>query len=223
MSRSWRLALRATGISSGDRILEVGVGGGAHLVPLAAHGFDCVGVDCSSEVLNRARGYVMAVEAAVGRRLPVALELGEFPGWTSSGDFDLACHFGVVEHLLTLDDRAAFHRGLALACKPGGYVVEVVPSGVHPLRAKARSEGLGGYVIPEVDYSPEMLANEMETAGLVDVKVWPLNLFGYRKYAQESPLDKLFVVGGHAVPRFRFALLYRHATAFLAVARTRDT
>src|SRR5205807_10107490 len=61
LSRSLRLALRATGVRPTARVLEVGCGGGAQLVPLALNGFECTGVDCSPAVLERFHAFAAEV------------------------------------------------------------------------------------------------------------------------------------------------------------------
>src|SRR2546425_5062009 len=97
----------------------------------------------------------------------------------------------------SLDDderRRAVGRMFSL-CAPGGHVVCVVPSGTHPLRARMRAEGLGGYRVPEIDYTPALLEAEMREAGSSAVRVIPHNLFGYR-----------LLVAATAVPRLRHRL-----------------
>lgn len=93
--------------------------------------------------------------------------------------YDLVFNVGVIEHYLDPEDRIAFLRTKLALTKPGGAVVSVVPAGRHPCRAEQRQLKWGGYDIPEVDYSPEVLADEMKQAGADQGLVIPHNIGGY--------------------------------------------
>jgi hypothetical protein len=84
-----------------------------------------------------------------------------------------------MKHYLDPDDRIEFLRRMLRLTKPGGFIVCIVPSGAHPYRAEQRRLKWGGYDIPEVDYSPEALADEMKKAGADRVRVISHNIGGY--------------------------------------------
>src|SRR5256712_6199704 len=104
-------------------------------------------------------------------------------------------------------------------CAPGGHVVCVVPSGTHPLRARMRAEGLGGYRVPEIDYTPALLEGEMREAGGSAVRVIPHNLFGYRLLVPATAFPRLRhrlrFLGGAPLPPRRFGVPGPHATLVL--------
>jgi SAM-dependent methyltransferase len=228
LSRSWRTIFTMCALSRAASMFEFGCGGGAHLLPLALNGYRVVGIDCSEPVLARCRALIRDVEAVLDRALSIELVEGDFLTFTSVAQYDLVFNFGVVEHFIDpAERRAAIARMFAL-CKPGGWVVSVVPSGVHPLRARVRAEGLGGYRVPEIDYTPELLAEEMLSAGAWDVDVAPHNLFGYLPVdphggAVVKAVRRALYYAGQLLPRRRGRFARRHAYAFICAARKAAT
>jgi SAM-dependent methyltransferase len=206
--------LRAAG-----RVLEVGCGGGAQLVPLALKGFDCTGIDCSPTVLSRLRNYSQEVSQLSGSPLALSTVAATFPDVVpDNGSFDLVYEFGVAEHVLDDTERMQFHRGMVGVCKPNGWVAHAVPNGSHPLRRRVHMERLGGYGIPEIDYSATSLADELERAGLRHVAVYPVNVLGYLML-EPSALGRAAWAVAQLVPRWRHPALHRHALTLLAVGR----
>lgn len=176
LSRLWRKIFKHCHFS-GNRVFEFGCGGGAHLVPLAMRGWSCVGLDVSPDVLDRAREYVSVVSTAFSQKLDISFVCADFFEYSSSDLFDLVFHVGVLEHFLHNEDRLLALQKMCALTKSGGYVVSVVPSGMHPLRKEMKDEKLGGCNIPEIDYTDEIMAEEFKISGLKDVKVLPHNLF----------------------------------------------
>src|SRR2546427_11325989 len=68
-SRTWRTILKATRLRPGAAVFEFGCGGGNQLIPLALHGYQCAGIDCSEDVLARCRRLMADAERFSGRRL----------------------------------------------------------------------------------------------------------------------------------------------------------
>jgi len=134
------------------------------------------------------------------------------------GTFDLVYEFGVVEHVLDDTERMEFHRGMVGCCRPNGWVAHAVPNGSHPLRQRARTQRLGGYDIPEVDYTATSLADELERAGLRDVRVYPVNVLGYLML-EPSAVGTAAWAAAQLVPRWQNPTLQRHALTLLAVGR----
>lgn len=223
LSRSWRTILTMCAVSPAASLFEFGCGGGAHLLPLALNGYRVVGIDCSGPVLARCRALIRDVEAVLDRPLPIELVEGDFLTFTSAAQYDLVFNFGVIEHFVDHAERRAAIERMFAVCKPGGWVVSVVPSGAHPLRARVRAEGLGGYRIPEIDYTPELLAEEMLGAGACGVDVVPHNLFGYLLVdphggALVKALRRALYYAGQLLPRTRRRFTSRHAYAFICAA-----
>lgn len=54
-----------------------------------------------------------------------------------------------------------------------------MPNDNHPIRARERTERLGGYNIDEVDHAVELFEKDIEGTGLVLEKAKGFNLFGY--------------------------------------------
>lgn len=178
-SRTWRRLHRLLRVRPDFTFFEVGCGGGWQLVPLAFHGHTVAGIDYSVEVLDRCRRYISYVEREAERKLPITLYAGDFLEFLHDRTYDVVFNFGVIEHFLDERERLSFLKKMAAFAKRGGHVVSVVPNGMHPLRARQRTENLGGYLVPEIDYTDKLALSEMIGAGLQSVRVIPANLFGY--------------------------------------------
>jgi 2-polyprenyl-3-methyl-5-hydroxy-6-metoxy-1,4-benzoquinol methylase len=219
LPRSLRQILRITRLRPAGRVLEVGCGGGAQLVPLALRGYDCTGIDCSPPVLSRLRNYSREVSRLAGQPLTLSTVAAMFPAVEGGKEpFDLVYEFGVVEHVLDDTERMQFHRGMVGCCRPNGWVAHAVPNGSHPLRQRVRTQRLGGYDIPEVDYTATSLADELVRAGLRDVRVYPVNVLGYLML-EPSAVRRVAWGAAQLVPRWQHPTLQRHALALLAVGR----
>ncbi len=229
LSRSWRRILKHTALKRFDpvRVLEFGCGGGAQLVPLFTNGWICTGIDCSEEVLNRARCYVENVKNSFCRiRGTIELKCLDFLNFKPHSNlFDLAFQFGVLEHFLNDDERMRYLRKMFDVTRPGGFVVSSVPNGCHLMRQEQRNKGLGGYNIPEIDYSRELIEKEMKNCGAVFVKVLPHDLFGYLKIkgarGLRSPFYKLLYLFLQC-PLFYLlpkSFLDKHAYWWIAIAK----
>lgn len=102
-----RLALERLESRPGDKVLEVGFGGGALLRAMRARGAKVSGVDVSAEMVARARG--LDVHLAPAERLPF-----------EAGRFDKAVS---VASLYFWPDPAAALAELARVLRPGGRLV----------------------------------------------------------------------------------------------------
>lgn len=112
------LALRLLDAPAGERVLDVGCGGGQFLAFAQARGLRGVGVDIAEQALARARARgVAALAVAQGERLP-------FP----DGSFRAAACLGNLEHFL---DPAAGARELARVLSPDGRVVVMLPNAYY--------------------------------------------------------------------------------------------
>jgi SAM-dependent methyltransferase len=184
LPRVWRVIFRVTGLRRGARIFEVGCGGGIHLVRLALNGFDAHGIDVSPDVIQRAKKFIEEVRKFDSSVESIKLMVGDFMKVNLEeicveAGYDLVFNAGVIEHYLDPDDRIEFLKRMLRLTKPGGFIVCIVPSGLHPYRAEQRQLKWGGYDIPEVDYSPEILADEMKRAGADRALAIPHNIGGY--------------------------------------------
>jgi len=102
-----RLALERLDLRAGERVLEVGFGGGALLRTMRARGASVSGVDVSAEMVARARGF--DIRLAPADRLPF-----------EAGRFDKAVS---VASLYFWPDPAAALSELARVLRPGGRLV----------------------------------------------------------------------------------------------------
>ena len=191
LTRTWKYILEVTNLKPGDSVFEFGCGGGDKLVPLVLRGYRCSGIDCSEDVLVRCQKYVADVEKFAGKSLNIQLMCGDFLCFSLQGNYDLVINFGVIEHFIDDSERQIAIAKMFEICKPGGYVISVVPNGQHPLRERMRKEGLGGYCIPEIDYDCELMANEMRKAGAQNVQVIPYDLFSYLTITPSTHFLKL--------------------------------
>ena len=177
-------------------------------------------------MLSQFQLFLSDVEKFAGRRLDLKLIHGDFLAYEGESQYDLVFNVGVVEHFLDDRDREVFLKKKIALCKPGGYIASVVPNGQHPLRERMRKEGLGGYCIPEIDYSPELMAREMIKAGATDVTVIPYNLFGYLLMDSQCPklkhaMNRFTYLSAQILPRLKVQTLYRHAGTLICIARRR--
>ncbi len=116
--------LRKNGV---DNILEVGCGYGRDLAFLSKAGFDCTGVDPSSEAISMAREYFSS------EGLGIALFLGDIFSVELDG-----LEFGAVSivnilHLLDSEDRNKIFKKLPNLMKKGAYLSAVFLSTDDPV------------------------------------------------------------------------------------------
>lgn len=184
-SRVWRRVFKQIKLSpflgNNSNIFEVGCGGGKHLMMFALNGWKCVGLDCSREVLERAKNYMREASDICKKNLDVNLICEDFLDYNPPGNlkFDVVFQVGVLEHFLDESERLAFLKKMFVLLKPGGYMISIVPSGVHPIRQKMKQLKLGGYDIPEIDYTPSLMKTELEKFDYQKIEVLPHNIFGY--------------------------------------------
>jgi SAM-dependent methyltransferase len=229
LSRTWRRILRCTdGLSrfAPIRALEVGCGGGAQLVPLYVNGWSCAGVDVSPEVLARARMYAQNADKHCHAAGTIEFRCLNFLNLEPDPlGFDVTFHFGVLEHYLDAAERRRHLEKMFDVTRPGGFVVSVVPNGGHVFRAEQRESGLGGYIIPEIDYSVGLLRAEMIDCGAISVQVLPHDLFGYLKLRNQYGLRKVYYGCLYylmQLPVFQLLpmwFLENHAYSLIAIAR----
>ena len=180
-SRFWKVILKKMDLSLSHetRVFEMGCGGAYHLVQFALNNCECVGLDCSKEVLEKAENFVKELEKTSNKKLNTKFIWADILNYTlPKQKFDLVFQVGVVEHFLDSKERRLVIEKMFGLAKRGGYIVSAVPNGIHPLRKKMRKCKLGGYSIPEIDYTPSLLYKELEEYGKV-IEILPYNLFVY--------------------------------------------
>ena len=226
LPRVWRRILSKIAIKPGCRCFEVGCGGGIHLVRLALNGYSVSGIDCSPDVVVRAKNFIEQVALFDKKVKSISILVGDFLSddyYKIEGKYNLVFDFGVVEHFLDRKDRLEFFQRKAKLAKENGYVVSVVPSGIHPYRTMQKERGLGGYKIPEIDYTPTLLKIEMLESGASDVIVLPHNIFGYLNLFSGKTLivRKAIYYLFQAFPQnlFSQSFLEKHAFSYIAIGR----
>lgn len=227
LSRTWRIIIGFIKLKPGSSVFEFGCGGGNQLVPLALNGYECYGIDCSKDVLDRCRILIGDVEKFIKNPLKIKLYEGEFLNFISDNIYDLVFNFGVIEHFINDKERNKAIQKMFNLCRPGGYVVSVVPNGTHPMRNKMREEGLGGYSVPEIDYDPKMMKDEMINAGAKEVLVIPHNLCGYLLMDTNiSTLKRIIYYSIYYMvqflpflPWFQSDMSFKHATSLICIAK----
>lgn len=223
-SRMWRKILSHTGFSSGTsaarRVFEVGFGGGKHLIPFACAGWHASGVDCSSDVADRAHVFQAHAESLVGHELSVRFEVGDFFDYQTDDLYDLVFHVGVIEHFLDDAERLIFLRKMFAITAPGGFVVSIVPSGAHPWRSAMKAQRLGGYDIPEIDYTRQRMEQEFADCGARNILILPHNIFSYRRM-RPSLFNTALYYFFQLIPEFFLpsSFLFRHAGTIVGIAR----
>ena len=94
-------------------MLDAGCGSGRYAAELAAAGFRVTGVDRSTQLI--------AVAEARGAR--ARFEVGDLRAWRPGKPFDAALCRGVLNDLITEEDRAGVVAGLRSTLRPGGVLV----------------------------------------------------------------------------------------------------
>ncbi len=110
--------LFAAPFCAGKRVLDIGCGTGAGLLPLARSARLCAGIDYSSETLS-----ACAPELKRAGIRPVAGDALALP--FRPGCFDVVTAFEVIEHLA---DPGRMLSGMALLLAPGGLAVLSTPN-----------------------------------------------------------------------------------------------
>lgn len=224
LTRTWKKIFKVVKLKPGTLVFEFGCGGGKHLVPLAARGYRCFGIDCSKEVIERCKNFIHDAEKYSKGNLNINIYEGDFASFNLNETYDLVFNFGVIEHFLDRKERISLLKKMFNICKSGGYVVSVVPSGVHPLREKMKTKKLGGYSIPEIDYSPELMIQEMKEVGAEDIKVLPHNLFGYLLIDNKVSFltrifNKSFYLFLQLLPEFMTRRAFKHSFSLICIGR----
>ena len=208
-------------------IFEVGCGGGNQLIMFALNGWKCVGLDCSKEVLERAKNYIQEASVICKNNLDVTFICEDFLNYAPANDlkFDIVFHVGVLEHFLDESERLIFLKKMFGLAKPEGYVVSIVPSGVHPLRQKMRQLKLGGYDIPEIDYDAFLIEKEFKQCGAKEMKIFPHNILGYflidNKNLIISTFKRLVYYFFQIMPPFAMppGFASKHASTLIGIAK----
>jgi len=192
-SRLWRRILKYIHMpaQSKPKILEIGCGGGKHIASFALNNWKCTGIDCSEDVLERAARYLDAISNISQKSLDVNLFCSDVQEFNTSDRFDIVFHVGVLEHFLNTRTRLTILKKMFDFTKCNGYVIHVVPNGVHPARYQMRLKGLGGYDIPEIDYDCKSLADELRKSLSDEVVVLPHNLFSYLLYGHHGRFKRI--------------------------------
>ena len=218
LSRTWKWILRFAKLESGASVFEVGCGRGQQLLQLCSAGFICHGIDCAVRPIQTLK----ATRDRHGLSGLTAFH-GDFTRFTPPMYYDMVFSSGVLEHYIDEEDRHAFLSRHVAFCKQNGIVAIIVPNGAHPLRDKFRKEGLGGYSVPEIDYTCATLRDEMISAGLSNIRILPNNLFGYFAPLMQPWAKPLFGLAIYpfsnpAVTRIMPpSYAYRHAYSLVAV------
>lgn len=227
LPRLWKRILSTINLKSGNSCFEVGCGGGIHLVRLTLNDFFADGIDCSLDVIKRAKNFIGQVAQFDNRVNQIRIYNGDFLSMDYEflisklgKKYDLVFDVGVAEHFLEKSERLEFIKRKFQLAKEGGWVVSVIPSGKHPYREIQRSQKLGGYNIPEIDYTTELLEAEMFDCGAKEVIVLPHNIMGYlnlKPTIVKKGIYYLFQV----LPQnlFKKSFLQKHAFSYITIGR----
>lgn len=228
-SRVWRRILKhiSEGILSAEdkSVFEFGCGGGKHLVQFLLNGWTAAGIDSSPEVLKRAENYLSQVKRACGFRKDFYLTLGDFLDYKSENRYDIVFNVGVIEHFIDDFEREGALKKMFALAGEDGYIISIVPAGIHPLRRKMKEKRLGGYGIPEIDYAPEIMENEIRRCGGKNISVLPHNIMGYRLIDDKKgflrAVDLLLYYIFQIIPVVFLpkSFAYRHAMTLIGIAQ----
>lgn len=222
--RVWRRIFKCINLNPYRRndlsILEVGCGGGKYLVQFALNSWRTVGIDCSKEVLDRARNYIKEVSNACQKNLNVELISGDFMSFNFSEKFDLVFNSGVIEHYLDKNERMFFLKKMFELTKADGYTVSI-PAVIR--KAEKINDIVDDYV-PFINYTPELMNQEFKNLDGRETRILPHNLFFYLLakrdpifYLINKPLYYILQLIPPDMVSFDFA--YRNAGALIGIAK----
>ena len=173
-------------------VLEVGCGGGQYGIAFAICGYQTTLLDYSMETLRTVEDNIMMAKE-IQPSIEVQAVQGDFFNLGfSSGSFDLVFNEGALEHFASSGDRIQCIREMLRVTKPGGHVMIMIPNNYHPLVPYWIKHDFpwlrDSNPIREYLVSPEMLEQEMITAGLKSVYI-----DGYEVYdsIQKWPQSKV--------------------------------
>lgn len=183
-------------LGPGRRLLELGVGTGRIALPLAAAGFDVVGVDASQAML----GALRAKEGAEA----VTVVLGDMADLASiDGPFDVVLvTFNTLFNLTTEAEQQRCLEGVAgLLADDGMFVVEAFVPSPEPedldIGSEERSDGAGGTITTRVVRDPmiQVVTGEhihRRAGGDASVRSWQI------RYLYPEQLDAMAAAAGMA-------------------------
>jgi SAM-dependent methyltransferase len=227
LSRVWKKILKLTKLAPPARLFELGCGGGNHLAKLALNGFEVHGIDCSPAVVSRAHKFLNEVK--VFHHITAHAEVADIFHYKSTVLYDMCYHFGVVEHYLDHKQRQEIWERLYNITMPGGYIVSVVPCGQHIMRKMMKKYGIGGYNIPEIDYSIDSHVAEFKKVCLNNIQAEPHCYFGFLSSHPSKIISRLvcpllFIVGNLFIPNLpiRNSIAERYASSLVVIGRKKS-
>jgi SAM-dependent methyltransferase len=163
-SRDYLVRLLRRHIAGGQGVLEAGCGLAYSSFALAREGYDVVGLDISTVLVQRLIELKALVEAETKRPLRMRFVCGNIFDLPVAGQqYELVFNHGVVEHFLNRKERMRALRALAASVSDGGRLLVAVPNLLNPIFRAA----LPRHGVPQMACLPtEALAAEMEAAGL---------------------------------------------------------
>jgi 2-polyprenyl-3-methyl-5-hydroxy-6-metoxy-1,4-benzoquinol methylase len=227
-SRTWRRIFKYIGLDprrgSKLSVFEAGCGRGGQLMQFALNKWRCKGIDCSKEVLRRAEDDVRRASELCGERLDIEFFCGDFLNYTLPRErFDIVFSAGVLEHFLKREERLSVLKKMAYLAKADGHIITIVPNGACLMREDMKTEKLGGYNLPEIDYAPGSLLEEMSQAGLKEAVVIGHNIFNHLLLRKTSslPFRKLLYLALQSVPLSLLPdrFVFKHAGTLIGIAR----
>ena len=192
----WRDILKKTKLNKGDSVFEIGFGGGKQLIHLALVGMQVSGIECSPIATQNAMNNIAYFQKKYDKQLGINLFEGDFERFVPQKCYQMCYSVGVAEHYLDAKERIAFYKKQHEILVSGGKIVVYVPSGTHSRRALMREKKLGGYNIPEIDYTVKSMTDDLLESGFRNIKVYPVHLYSYLldTYTSRSTMSKVCAI-----------------------------
>ncbi len=88
--------------------MEFGCGGGHQLIPLYINDRECVGVDISKDVIERAIIYTQNIDEKFTAKGTIKIIVKDFIEYDPNELFDMTFQFGVLEHFIDDCERIRY-------------------------------------------------------------------------------------------------------------------
>ncbi len=187
----YRILRDYVGLKPGDSLLDAGCATGQLAFAAAIYGRARVTLmDISKPALDFARAVAQELRSR-GKVFEAKFVRDNLEDLSIEERFDVVTNQGVLEHWFSIEERLHVLREMVKVTKPGGKVVIWVPNMHNPLYRRWIRKHVE---VPERAFTIEELQDLFRSAGLINVRVFPVT--AYKSFAHYTFLSKVKWVAG---------------------------